>query len=240
MKKTWFIILAILLFWPLGLVLLVYKVFLKKDVPPPPLSGEGTAYEQQAGQAARTAKSSKSPGKSSKVAGWILVILGILMAISTVENFSITVVLYATAFCVGGVLLILSGKRKEGTFTSFADRRAERAKAKAEAKRAEEEKRKAEEEARAREALSIEEKQQLKIQEAIQAIEDTDMVRSLCEIDNSLRRINLRLKDKPELAKMSSVVKMKETFCPRRWSWLKSTEAERSALRLWIRSKKCS
>ncbi len=214
-EKTWFIILAILLFWPLGLVLLVYKVFLKKDVPPPPLSGEGTAYEQQAGQAARTAKSSKSPGKSSKVAGWILVILGILMAISTVENFSITVVLYATAFCVGGVLLILSGKRKEGTFTSFADRRAERAKAKAEAKRAEEEKRKAEEEARAREALSIEEKQQLKIQEAIQAIEDTDMVRSLCEIDNSLRRINLRLKDKPELAKMSSVVKMKETFLPK-------------------------
>ncbi len=80
---------------------------------------------------------------------------------------------------------------------------------------AEEEKRKAEEEARAREALSIEEKQQLKIQEAIQAIEDTDMVRSLCEIDNSLRRINLRLKDKPELAKMSSVVKMKETFLPK-------------------------
>lgn len=29
-EKTWFIILAILLFWPLGLVLLVYKVFLKK------------------------------------------------------------------------------------------------------------------------------------------------------------------------------------------------------------------
>ncbi len=225
-ERTWFIIVALILFWPLGLILLVYKVFLKKDALPPPLSGGNAAYGQQtgqwtnqngAGQAAYTtkaAKPSKRPGIGSKIAGWILLILGIILAISIVEDFSITAFLYAIAFCVGGVLLILSGKKKEGTFTSFADRRAERARAKEEARRAEEEKKRAEEEARAREAMSVEEKQQLRIQEAIQAIEDADVVRSLCDIDTSLRRINLRLKDKPELARMSSVVKMKETFLP--------------------------
>ncbi len=124
MRRTWFIILAILLFWPLGLVLLVYKVFLKKMYRLLLFPGKAPPMNSRRDRQPGQLKVLKVPAKSSKVAGWILVILGILMAISTVENFSITVVLYATAFCVGGVLLILSGKRKEGTFTSFADRRA--------------------------------------------------------------------------------------------------------------------
>lgn len=196
-EKTWFIVLALIVFWPVGLGLLIYKIFIKKPDAPPPLSS--WTYETP------PIKKVKKAGRGSKVAGWVLLIIGLITIVPQAEHFGLTEFIYSLAFITGGILLIINGKRKEGSLKAGAmsERKARKAAEKAR-----------EDEARARAAMSAEERQICRIREAIPQIDDADVVRALCSIDQSLKRINERLKESPDLNTMSSVVKLKDTFLP--------------------------
>lgn len=54
-----------------------------------------------------------------------------------------------------------------------------------------------------------------KIREAINCVDDTDVLETLSYIEKSIRRIDKRLKEKPELEKMTSIVQLKTSYLPK-------------------------
>lgn len=137
-ERIWFIVIMLICFWPAGLLLAIWRFIRDKEIaaydpnqtPPPFGRGAGIGTGMQAMRARRTKVASKRSCKGWKIAGWILLIMG-LLDLTTITTYTgmgdlISTAVTGVGLTIAGVILIVRAKRtvaKWDRYESFINKK---------------------------------------------------------------------------------------------------------------------